>query len=106
MMATSAHRRFLINELMKGVETIGPEYEAFGTRLVDYIVNQKMQHRGLNPEGHPVGHAVDSVSETGEVAAEYSAEEGYFDQPFSKCHWALENQPLMGASKPASGYGN
>ncbi len=24
----------------------------------------------------------------------------------ANCHRALENQPLMGASKPASGYGN
>jgi tetratricopeptide (TPR) repeat protein len=90
-MLSPAHQRLLVTELMKGIEAIGPEYEAFGTRLVNYIVNQKMQHRGLNPEGHPVGHAVDSVSETGEIAAEYSAEAGYFDHPFSKIHKDLEH---------------
>lgn len=77
-------RRFLITELIKGIGTVGPQYEEFGTRLVDHIVNDKMQHRGLNPHGHPVGHVVDSVSETGVVAAEYSAEQDYFESPFSK----------------------
>lgn len=83
-MLSPAHRRFLIKELMSGIETIGPEYEAFGTRFVDCIADETMQHRGLNPEGHPVGHTVDSVSETGDVAAEYSAESDYFKPPFSK----------------------
>jgi len=83
-MTSSAHRRYLIDELVKGFETIGSEYEAFGTRLVDYIVSEKMLHRGLNLHGHPVGNAVDSVSETGEVVAEYSAEMDYFKTPFAK----------------------
>lgn len=83
-MLTPAHRRFLISELIKGIEVIGPEYEAFGTRLVDYLVKNKMRHRGLNSHGHPVGHTVDSVSESGDIAAEYSAEHGYFDGGFTK----------------------
>lgn len=69
---------------MTGIHTIGPEYEAFGTRFADSLVDQKMSHRGLNADGHPVGHTVDSVSATGTVAAEYSAEEGYFKSPFVK----------------------
>jgi hypothetical protein len=83
-MMSASHRNYLINELVKGFETIGPGFEAFGTRLVDYLVNNKMQHRGLNIQGHPVGHTVDSVSETGEVAAEYSAKTDYFNAPFKK----------------------
>lgn len=79
-----AHRRFLISELIKGIETIGPQFEEFGTRLVDYIANKPMLHRGLNPHGHAVGHAVDSVSTDGQLAAEYSAEHGYFDSPYRK----------------------
>jgi hypothetical protein len=74
----------LIIELMQAIEAIGPEYEAFGTRLTTYIVPEKMLHRGINEKGHPVGHVVDSVSETGHLAAEYSAEQGYFKRPFRK----------------------
>ena len=83
-MSSPAHRRLLISELMQGIETIGPEYEAFGTRLVDCILSQRMLHRGLNEKGHPVGHVVDSVSETGDLVAEYGAEQGYFSPPFTK----------------------
>jgi len=83
-MLSPAHRRLLILELMQGIEAIGPEYESFGTRLVDFIVPQRMLHRGINEHGHPVGHVVDSVSETGDVVAEYGAEQGYFTPPFSK----------------------
>lgn len=94
-MASTAHRRYLINELVKGFETIGPEYEDFGTRLVDYLVSEKMQHRGLNLNGHPVGHTVDSVSETGEVAAEYSAQRDYFETPFDKIDKDLGHSRTM-----------
>ena len=94
-MTSPAHRRYLINELVKGFEAIGPAYETFGTRLVDYLVNEKMHHRGLNLDGHPVGHTVDSVSETGEIAAEYSAEKGYFETPFTKIHKDLNHSHTM-----------
>lgn len=83
-MSSPAHRHLLINDLMHGIEAIGPEYEAFGTCLVNYIVPQTMLHRGLNEKGHPVGHVVDSVSESGDLVAEYGAELGYFTPPFTK----------------------
>ena len=79
-----ALRQYLINELLRGIGTIGPTFEAFSQRFVDHLVDLPMQHRGLNSEGQPVGHTVDSVSEQGEVAAEYSAEQDYFEWPFKK----------------------
>lgn len=84
MNASEAHRRLLVHELTKGFVTIGPNYEAFGGILVDYISRQPMVHRGLNTAGLPVGHTLDSVSTNGEVVAEYSAEKGYFKSPFKK----------------------
>jgi hypothetical protein len=81
---TPAFRQYLINELIHGIGSIGQHFEAFGQRLVDFVVDVPMKHRGLNSEGQPVGHAVDSVSEAGDVVAEYSAEKDYFNRPYSK----------------------
>jgi tetratricopeptide (TPR) repeat protein len=83
-MLTPAHRKLLINDVMKGIEVIGPGFEAFANTLVDFIVSEQLQHRGLNSQGHPVGHVVDSVSRYGHIVAEYSAEQAYFERPFKK----------------------
>lgn len=79
-----AFRQYLVNQVRLGIENIGPTYEAFGTRLCDYIANVEMLHRGLNASGQPVGGTVDSISTDGTVAAEYSAEATYFRGSFGK----------------------
>jgi len=79
-----ALRQYLINELGRGISSIGRDFEPFGTRFVDAAVDSPMQHRGLNIEGQPVGHTVDSISDDGRTAAEYTADNDYFKAPFSK----------------------
>ncbi|WP_088260137.1 hypothetical protein [Fimbriiglobus ruber] len=83
-MLSTVHRNYLIIELMKGIEAIGLHFETYGYRLADQLAGQKMSHRGANPGGNPVGHILDSVSADGTVAAEYSSQGNYFDDPFKK----------------------
>ncbi len=79
-----ALRQYLISELVPGIQAIGRQFEAFGARYIDAIVGCPMTHPGLNTQGQPVGHTVDSVSEDGLTAAEYTSEEGYFSKPYTK----------------------
>lgn len=81
---TPAVRRYFLDQLVSGIATIGPDFQAFSQRLVDRIVPVQMQHPGMNILGHPVGHAVDSVSNDGSTAVEYSTEEDYFSKSLEK----------------------
>ncbi|WP_417375308.1 NB-ARC domain-containing protein [Gimesia maris] len=79
-----SHRTYLINELSRGIQVIGPHFEAFGQKITDYLIDEPLTHRGLNAQGLPVGHIIDSFSVNGEIAAEYSAEQNYFEKPLKK----------------------
>jgi hypothetical protein len=81
---TPALRKHLVSELIRGIGSIGPLFEAFGQRFVDLVVEVPMTHRGVNAEGQPVGNTVDSYSGEGDVVAEYSSQKDYFDHPYSK----------------------
>jgi hypothetical protein len=81
---TPALRQHLVNELIRGIDSIGPLFEAFGQRFVDLVVDVPMTHRGVNAEGQPVGNTVDSYSGAGDVVAEYSSQKDYFERPYSK----------------------
>ena len=78
------HRTYLVNELIRGIETIGPHFELFGQKVADFLTNEPLIHRGLNAQGQPVGNTIDSYSENGAIGAEYSAEQNYFERPFKK----------------------
>lgn len=80
----SIHRTYLVNELIRGIAAIGPQFEQFGQRVTNYLIDLPLIHRGLNAQGHPVGNTIDSYSANGEIAAEYSAEKNYFQKPFKK----------------------
>ncbi|MCY3008138.1 MAG: tetratricopeptide repeat protein [Planctomycetota bacterium] len=79
-----SHRRYLVNELIRGISDIGPLFESFGQKIADYLVTEDLTHRGLNANGLPVGHTIDSYSASGEIAFQYSAEKNYFEKPFKK----------------------
>lgn len=79
-----SHRRYLVNELVRGISDIGPLFESFGQKIADHLVHEPLTHRGLNADGLPVGNTIDSYSANGEIAAEYSADKTYFDKPFKK----------------------
>lgn len=90
-MLSTVHRNYLIIELMKGIEAIGLPFESYGNRLADQLAGQKLVHRGASPGGNPVGHVLDSVSADGTVAAEYSSQGNYFDDPFKKLTGDIEH---------------
>ena len=78
------HRTYLVNELIRGISAIGPQFELFGQKIANYLIDEPLIHRGLNAQGHPVGNTIDSYSANGDIAAEYSAEQTYFQKPFKK----------------------
>lgn len=69
---------------MNAISHVGPRFEAFGQRFMDFVVKEKLVHRGLNEDGHPVGYTVDSFSDTGKTVAEYSATKDYFSGRLDK----------------------
>lgn len=91
-MLTSNHRKLLVSELVAGIGVIGPDFERFGTIIVDQIVKKRMNHRGLTPRGIPVKSTVDSISDDGSTAAQYSAQTNYFDDPYKKL---LDDKKLL-----------
>jgi hypothetical protein len=50
-----------------------------------------MNHQGTNLVGYPVAGVVDSVSDDGRIAAEYSDASDYFDRPMGKAENDLKN---------------
>jgi hypothetical protein len=48
-----SHRRYLVNELIRGISDIGPLFESFGQKIADYLVTEDLTHRGLNANGLP-----------------------------------------------------
>ncbi len=79
-----SHRRYLVNELIRGISDIGPQFESFGQLIANYLIDEPLTHRGLNAQGLPVGNTIDSYSSNGEIAAEYSADKSYFERPYRK----------------------
>ncbi len=82
-----------IKRLIENVEVIapGPRFERFGGIFLDYYLGVPLGHRGLNALGNPVGYTVDTVSDQGDVAAEYTIEKTYFDGPMDKAWGDFEH---------------
>lgn len=79
-----ALRTHFVNELLAAIRSINPQFEAFGQRVADRLSPVPLIHRGLNAEGAPVGHVVDSASADGSVVFEYSAAKDYYTKPYTK----------------------
>lgn len=77
-------RRHYITLLIPGIQAIGADFERFGRRFVGYVHRGPLEHRGLDPRDNPVGHTVDTKSSDGSFGAEYSADQQYFEPPYSK----------------------
>lgn len=75
-----------IDRLITGISHIGPGsiFERFGAKFLDHHLDVGLVHRGLNAQLNPVGGAVDSVDDTGRIAAEYSIEKDYFQARWEK----------------------
>lgn len=72
-------RTGFIERVMESMTRAAPRFEEFGQRFVNHMLGIPLSHRGLNVLGHSVGYTVDTYDDKGLVAAEYSAEQGYFD---------------------------
>lgn len=75
-----------IDRLIEGIGLIGPGalFERFGAKFLDRHLDADLVHRGLNAQLNPVGGTVDSVDDTGKLAAEYSIEKSYFQGRWAK----------------------
>lgn len=81
-----------IDRLIDGIGLIGPGalFERFGAKFLDHHLDAGLVHRGLNAQLNPVGGTVDSVDDTGKLAAEYSIEKNYFQG-----HWAKPTNDVL-----------
>lgn len=75
-----------IGRIIDGIANIGPGpmFERFGAKFLDHHLKVKLVHRGLNKQLNPVGGTIDSYDDEQRVAAEYSAEKGYFESWMQK----------------------
>lgn len=71
-------RTGFIERVMDSLTRAAPRFEEFGQRFVNHMLGIPLNHRGLNVLGHSVGYTVDTYDDMGLVAAEYSAQQGYF----------------------------
>src|SRR5258707_15848006 len=68
-----------------GVTTeAGARFERFGGTFLGHYLAIPLNNRGLNVLGNPVGYTIDTVSDLGDVAAEYTIEKKYFDGRMAK----------------------
>ncbi|MCP1755409.1 MULTISPECIES: NB-ARC domain-containing protein [Bradyrhizobium] len=86
-------RNLFVKRLIENIEVIapGPRFERFGNAYVDFYLGVPLGHRGLNALGNPVGHTVDTVSDQGHVAAEYTIDKKYFDGDMDKARNDFEH---------------
>lgn len=68
-----------LESLVQEIEELNStEFERFGYIFTDALSGQHLHHRGLTPRGQPRGYTVDSYSEDGSIAGEYSIDKDYF----------------------------
>jgi hypothetical protein len=79
-------RTLFVKRLIENIEVIapGPRFERFGGIFLEHYLGIPLSHRGLDALGSPVGHTVDTVSDQGDVAAEYTIDKTYFDGAMDK----------------------
>lgn len=78
-----------IARIAEDIRYIAADFEAFGGIFLDTLLGISMNHRGTNMLGFPVARVIDSDSTDGTVAAQYSAEKGYFDGQMQKAEGDL-----------------
>jgi hypothetical protein len=85
----SKRRAALIETLAQGVEHVGPEFERFAGIVMGARADVRLTHAGVNLRGYPVAGVVDSESDDGREAVEYSDRRGYFDGSMAKAEGDL-----------------
>lgn len=84
-------RTLYIDQLAKEISLIGQPFEIFGGLFLRLVLNVPVGSQGVNAGGFPVAGVVDGVSADGLIAAEYSAEKGYFTSSMAKARKDLEH---------------
>ncbi|WP_342712630.1 NB-ARC domain-containing protein [Bradyrhizobium sp. B124] len=86
-------RNLFVKRLIENIEVIapGPRFERFGAVFLDYYLQIPLGHRGLNALGSPVGYTVDTVSDQGDIAAEYTIDKTYFEGTMDKAWGDFEH---------------
>ncbi|MCU4178624.1 hypothetical protein [Bosea sp. BH3] len=77
-------RAAIIDTLAKGVEHVGSDFERFCGIVMGALSGVQMTHAGVNLRGYAVAGVVDSVSNDGKQAVEYSDRTGYFKGAMTK----------------------
>jgi tetratricopeptide (TPR) repeat protein len=77
-------RTALIETLALGVEQVGPEFERLAGIVMEACTDVRMTHAGVNLRGYPVSGVVDSESDDGREALEYSDRRRYFRGSMAK----------------------
>ena len=68
---------------------MGPEFERFAGIVMGARADVRLTHAGVNLRGYPVAGVVDSESDDGREAVEYSDRRGYFDGSMAKAEGDL-----------------
>lgn len=104
-----------VTRLIEGIGRIGPGpmFERFGAKFLDHHLDVALVHRGLNAQLSPVGRTIDSYDDAGEVGAEYSIEQDYFQGAMGKAsrdllhvlrkHPQVEDIYLLSSRKASEG---
>jgi len=71
-------QRRMVQRLIPAIKLIAGDFEDFGGRLLDHLLQTGLEHSGVNFLGLPVSRVLDSTSDDGAVVAQYSAESDYF----------------------------
>lgn len=87
----SQKRTLYIDQLAREISLIGQSFEFFGGLFLRLVLNVPVGSQGVNAGGFPVAGVVDGVSADGLIAAEYSAEKGYFTSSMAKARKDLEH---------------
>lgn len=74
-------RKLFVSRLIESIGIVSPgsRFERLGTIFLQHYLGIPLNNRGLNVLGNPVGHSIDTVSDIGDIGAEFTTEKKYFE---------------------------
>lgn len=83
-------QRRMIQRLIPEIALIAGDFEDFGGKLLDHLLQTRLDHSGVNFLGLPVSQVLDSTSDDGAVVVQYSAEGDYFTAGMIKAYGDID----------------
>lgn len=87
----------MVQRLIPAIKLIAGDFEDFGGKLLDHLLQTTLDHSGVDFKGLPISRVSDSTSDDGTVVVQYSAERDYFatgmDKAAGDITKALARQP-------------